>query len=90
MISGMQIQVTALETHQVILHAVLKALTDVDQRNFLLVDSRIPAECRETHTPGVVNLPLKNIAAGSGILVKKKVIVVCRNAGGGAMVPTGS
>lgn len=51
MISGMQIQVTALETHQVILHAVLKALTDVDQRNFLLVDSRNPEEYREAHIP---------------------------------------
>jgi len=57
MISGMQIQVTAVETHQVILHAVLKALTDVDQRNFLLVDSRNPEEYREPISPGRKSAP---------------------------------
>jgi len=48
----------------------------------IVVDVRDLEEFNEDHIPGAINLPLKNFAAGSGILDKEKKIVVYCNAGG--------
>ena len=59
---GLQVHAVAKdESYKVIGHAELKAKTDADLRNFLLVDSRNPEEFREAHIPGAVNIPQKNM-----------------------------
>lgn len=78
---GLQVQAVARdETHQIIGHAELKAKTDADLRNFLLVDSRNPEEFREAHIPGAVNIPQKKMDLLLGLLPTDKsaqVIFYC-------------
>ncbi len=69
---GLQTQTEASEKYQVIGHAALKALTDADLRNFLLVDSRNPEEYSEAHIPGAVNIPQKKMAEMVGLLPAEK------------------
>ena len=58
----------ATETYQVIGHAELKAMVDADKRNFLVVDSRNPEEYQETHIPGAINIPEKEMDSFLGLL----------------------
>lgn len=47
-----------------------------------VVDVRDPEEFSQGHIPGALNLPLKTLATSSGVLDKKKKIVVYCNSGG--------
>lgn len=80
-LSGLQLQAFAGDdTYKVIGHAELKAKTDSDRRDFLLVDSRHPEEYREAHIPGAVNIPQKIMAEMLGLLPADKrtqVIFYC-------------
>lgn len=60
----------------------LKKIMGTDPDNITVVDVRDPEEFAEGHIPGAINLPLKNFAFGSGVLDKKKKIVVYCNSGG--------
>jgi rhodanese-related sulfurtransferase len=60
----------------------LKKIMDVEPDSVVVVDVRDPEEFAEGHVPGAMNLPLKNFAAGSGVLDKGKKIVVYCNSGG--------
>lgn len=54
----------------------------VEGNSITVVDVRDPEEFSQGHIPGAINLPLKNFAAGSGILAKENKIVVYCNSGG--------
>ncbi|MFC1843922.1 rhodanese-like domain-containing protein [Thermodesulfobacteriota bacterium] len=70
---GFQVQAVAKdEVYQVIGHAELKAITDADLRNFLLVDSRNPEEYQEAHIPGAVNIPQKKMEGFWGLFPADK------------------
>ena len=74
---GLQFQAVAKgESYQVIGHAELKAKTDADLRNFLLVDSRNPEEYQESHIPGAVNIPQKKMDVFWGLLPAAKNIQI--------------
>ena len=60
----------------------LQGILAKDAETVTVVDVRDPEEFNEGHIPGAVNLPLKNFAAGSGVLDKEKTIVVYCNSGG--------
>jgi rhodanese-related sulfurtransferase len=60
----------------------LKKIMDEKPESLTLVDVRDPEEFVEGHIPGAVNLPLNNFASGSGMLDKKKKIIVYCNSGG--------
>ena len=60
----------------------LKEIMDEKPGTVTVVDVRDPEEFTEGHIPGALNLPLKNFAADSGVLDKKKKIVVYCNSGG--------
>ena len=60
----------------------LKKLMDDQPDSLTVVDVRDPEEFAEGHIPGAINLPLENFASGSGVLDKKKEIVVYCNSGG--------
>lgn len=49
-------------------------IVDAEPETFTVVDVRDPEEFAGDHTPGALNLPLKNSAAGSGVLDKEKKI----------------
>jgi rhodanese-related sulfurtransferase len=70
---GLQVQAVAKDgTYQTIGHAELKAKSDADLRNFLLVDSRNPEEYREAHIPGAVNIPQKKMEVFWGLFPADK------------------
>jgi len=70
---GLQVQAVAKdEEYQVIGHAELKAKTDTDLRNFLLVYSRNPEEYQEAHIPGAVNIPQKKMDRFLGLFPADK------------------
>jgi len=60
----------------------LKKIIDENPASVTVVDVRDPEEFAEGHIPGAVNLPLENFASDSGMLDKKKRIVVYCNSGG--------
>lgn len=62
--------------------ADLNRLIKGDGNTFQLVDVRDPEEFAEGHIPGAINIPLSGFAAQSGILDKKKTIIVYCNSGG--------
>lgn len=62
--------------------ADLKALMADKPDTVQLVDVRDPEEFDEGHIPGAINCPLKDFALQSGILDKKKKVIVYCNAGG--------
>ena len=60
----------------------LHKLTASTNDNLTLVDVRDPEEFEEGHVPGAINIPVAIFAAQSGILDKKKKIIVYCNSGG--------
>lgn len=60
----------------------LKKLMDTETDMIQIVDVRDKEEYNEDHIPNSLNLPLKDFAQGSGILDKKKKIIVYCNSGG--------
>ncbi len=60
----------------------LQKLMETEADSITVVDVRDAEEFAEGHIPGAINLPLKNFAVNSGILDKKKKIVVYCNSGG--------
>ncbi len=60
------------------LDALLKSGAD----NLTVVDVRDPEEFAEGHIPGAINIPVATFASGSGVLDKKKKIIVYCNSGG--------
>lgn len=62
--------------------AELKALLDRKAADITVVDVRDPKEYAEGHIPGAINIPVATFAAGSGVLDKKKQIIVYCNSGG--------
>jgi len=62
--------------------ADLKALMADKPDTVQLVDVRDPEEFDEGHIPGAINCPLKDFALQSGILDKRKKVIVYCNAGG--------
>jgi rhodanese-related sulfurtransferase len=70
-----------IETNLIIpaqLHNLLKA----NKAEVVVVDVRDKYEYDEGHIPGAIYIPAATFAAGSGVLDKKKKIVVYCNAGG--------
>ncbi len=62
--------------------ADLAALIENGGDSFQLVDVRDPEEFGEGHIPGAINIPVASFASQSGILDKKKRIIVYCNSGG--------
>lgn len=60
----------------------LKKLADTNPENLQIVDVRDVEEFAEGHIPGSINLPLASFASKSGLLDKKKKVVVYCNSGG--------
>ena len=60
------------------LHAWIQSKAD----KFTVVDVRDPAEYQEGHIPGAINIPSPIFASRSGVLDKKKKIIVYCNGGG--------
>ncbi|MCI5145257.1 MAG: rhodanese-like domain-containing protein [Candidatus Electrothrix sp. AR3] len=60
------------------LHALIASKADT----FTVVDVRDPAEYQEGHIPGAINIPSPIFASQSGVLDKKKKIIVYCNGGG--------
>jgi len=60
----------------------LEKIMAANPASVTVVDVRDPGEFTEGHIPGAMNLPLENFASGSGVLDKKKKIVVYCNSGG--------
>jgi len=50
--------------------------------SYTIVDVRDPEEFQEGHIPGTINIPASSFAAQSGVLDKKKEIIVYCNSGG--------
>jgi len=69
-------------TTSMIKPVVVKALLDNAPETLTVVDARDAKEFAEGHVPGAINIPVENFAAGSGVLDKKKQIVVYCNSGG--------
>ena len=59
------------------LSALIKSGTD----DFVIVDVRDESEYVEGHIPGAINIPVAAFASRSGVLDKKKRIIVYCNAG---------
>ena len=60
----------------------LKELVESNKDDFTVVDVRDEEEFREGHIPGSLNIPTEVFASSSGVLDKKKMIVVYCNSGG--------
>ncbi|PLX86772.1 MAG: sulfurtransferase [Desulfuromonas sp.] len=60
----------------------LQQLMEVQPEKIQVVDVRDPEEFAEGHIPGAINCPLKDFALQSGMIDKKKKVVVYCNAGG--------
>jgi rhodanese-related sulfurtransferase len=60
----------------------LHSLLQSKNNDFVVVDVRDTYEYAEGHIPGAINIPLVTFAAQSGVLDKKKTIVVYCNASG--------
>jgi rhodanese-related sulfurtransferase len=60
----------------------LNALAKSGDDGFLIVDVRDESEYAEGHIPGAINIPVASFASRSGVLDKKKTIIVYCNAGG--------
>ena len=59
--------------------SVDEALRLWQAKEAILIDVRTPAEYREGHIPGVVNIPLAEIEKRLGEIPKdKKVVLICR------------
>jgi rhodanese-related sulfurtransferase len=71
-----KIETTILAPHD------LEKILDENPASVTVVDVRDVDEFAGGHIPGAVNLPLKNFASDSGVLDKKKKIVVYCNSGG--------
>jgi len=61
--------------------ADLKKMISENKGDFVVVDVRDPAEFKEGHIPGAINIPSETFAAGSGVLPKEKKIIVYCNTG---------
>ncbi len=59
----------------------LNALITSGADDFVIVDVRDGSEYDEGHIPGAINIPVAAFASGSGVLDKKKRIIVYCNAG---------
>ena len=60
----------------------LSALIKSGADDFVIVDVRDESEYAEGHIPGAINIPVATFASRSGILDKKKRIIVYCNGGG--------
>ena len=60
----------------------LRTLLQSKNNDFFVVDVRDTYEYDEGHIPGAINIPVVAFAAQSGVLDKKKTIIVYCNAGG--------
>lgn len=60
----------------------LKGLIEAQPEKIQIVDVRDPEEYAEGHIPGAINCPLKDFALQSGVIDKKKQVIVYCNAGG--------
>ena len=61
--------------------ADLKRMIDEKKTDFVLVDTRDPAEFMEGHIPAAINISAEKFASGSGALPKEKKIIVYCNTG---------
>lgn len=61
--------------------ADLKNMISENKQDYVVVDVRDPAEFKEGHIPGAINIPSETFAAGSGVLSKEKKIIVYCNTG---------
>ena len=61
--------------------ADLKKMISENKGDFVVVDVRDPAEFKEGHIPGAINIPSETFASGSGVLPKEKKIIVYCNTG---------
>ncbi len=59
----------------------LNNLIQSGDNNFTIVDVRDPEEYKKGHIPGAINIPVATFAGKSGVLDKKKKIIVYCNAG---------
>lgn len=62
--------------------AALDELIKNSAETLTVVDVRDPEEFAESHIPGAINIPVATFASQSGILDKKKQIIVYCNSGG--------
>lgn len=60
----------------------LNTLIETHPDTIQIVDVRDSEEFSEGHIPGAINCPLKDFALQSGVLDKKKIVIVYCNAGG--------
>ncbi|MCI5224458.1 MAG: rhodanese-like domain-containing protein, partial [Candidatus Electrothrix sp. AR4] len=60
----------------------LHTLLESKGGTFTVVDVRDPEEFQQGHVPGAINIPSPTFAAQSGVLDKKKQIIVYCNGGG--------
>jgi len=59
----------------------LKTLIKSGKDDFVVVDVRDDSEYAEGHIPSAINIPVASFASRSGVLDKKKTIIVYCNAG---------
>ena len=59
----------------------LQLLLQTNITNITLVDVRDADEFTQGHIPGAINIPVENFSQGSGLLDKKKTIIVYCNSG---------
>ena len=64
------------------LNTLIQSKTDTKADTFTVVDVRDPEEFNKGHIPGAINIPSPTFASQSGVLDKKKQIIVYCNGGG--------